>query len=421
MNKIYKTLLNLYFRDNLLDQKLPSIFSDINANTILEVAHEERIFLDIYKFLSLHGICCTISNEFSARYKNYEGDHINYRSVIERIIYKGLGDKIILVKGASVSLLYPPDRERYSADLDLIVRDFGAVHEVAKVSKSFGYELNSTVLLAMNEQRELFGAVRLDDEDMWPRGIDLQINHFPITAASSIKFVDIIESVEKSNIFGNEIFTAGGLGKILIFLAEMMSRERIFLRDAYDAKILFSYYENILDVSQLKRKICEYALEESVQSLNCFFDSNELAFHKPVLLKEIAPYGPMSLDRRSAVKRHLAKFFEFQSTRIPLSVVRRSLHLWMERRVLENPNGTLLRRLEGQAFTKKLFSQGILQHGLRLSESPSEDSHDSVINGRWIVSLPLGVFAVSPNALISDHEWDGLCIELGIVTRLRDE
>lgn len=373
-------------------------------DSLLEEAIKNKVFPKIYEVVSKVHSVKTKYNDFYDKYKKFRAENFRVMRKLENYQHK-----YIVLKGAGIEQYYPSHCERYFHDLDICVYSQEDFFEINNFLLGSGLEQNSTMLLFLNSKEgKIQGSTRLDPikEMDYFEGIEIQIGAFPMTHRTFLPWeVFMKNAVIQTTINGTTIPTPDRQGNFLIYLAEIISRNKLTLRDLFDVSyVLEGSTEKDLDINFIVHAITRYNLFYSINLLKIAYESVE-GFECPTALKIIIE----EINRRSSPllkkDKHVKNYLKENSDNFWKSYLLYKVREYSN--VINDKNKFLwlLRRSDDLFSPKHFFLQDTFVYFMKINDFQT-DYKWIKINKFTINLTPIGSYLVCMHALHSDEELD---------------
>jgi len=369
-----------------------------DVSSLLEEAINNKIFPKIFETVSSVHPVEQKYFDFYEKYKCFRKENFRVMKTLEEF-----NSQYIVLKGAGIEQYYPSHCERYSHDLDICVYSQEVFFEINKFLLKSKLEQNSTMLLSINTKtRKVQGMTRLDPSDdlEYFEGVEIQIGAFPMTHRTSLPWdVFMKNKVIYPAIKNTIIPTPDRQGNFLIYLAEIISRSKLTLRDLFDIKYILKDSEHF-DLEFIVRTIEKFDLTSSVMIVKDTFESVP-GFDSPITLNKLV--NKLNTKKLPKKTNHVRNFLKINSNKFIKDYL---FYKIRDYTLLINDKDkflSLLKQTDNVFSPKHFYSNGTFVYFMKLNEIESTDKWIKVKN--FTINLtPIGSYLVCMHALYSDEE-----------------
>ncbi len=180
----------------------------------------------------------------------------------------GLPADAILLKGESMLRYYPTNIERFSGDVDVLVRDLNTAVQTHQHLSRLGYrcvETGSWGRARGSPLSDSYASVRYrrGADDANSVSIELQIGGFPVSISRLVKFDELSVDAERS--IDGYLALAPTQQVLLAFADYQVRTEPITLRHIADLFHLGLKASSAINIDYIRTRVRELALEHGVQ------------------------------------------------------------------------------------------------------------------------------------------------------------
>ncbi|MBL0388746.1 nucleotidyltransferase family protein [Tumebacillus sp. ITR2] len=412
-------LINLYYGDVDSRATLAAQLTSETAHHLLETARLNKIFPEIYEALQPH---FTLEEEHHLFYQRYR----NMREEIFRILngmgVDGAGLDFLVLKGPGIEAYYPPGKSRYFHDLDVAVSSLDEFWKTGHVLLENELDQFSTMTMFTEPDTGLtHGGARFDpvEETLEFEGVEVQIGAYSMNMRTYLPWETFTRGRRQVRLADVTVPVPDREGNLLIYLAELMSRTKLMLRDLFDVTCVTQPHDislaDEIDLDYVAQVIERYHLHYALRLLLHSYEETPVLETPPMLLE---------LAGRVGVQPTLPPFEELRRFHI-LPYLRRNTssplrnywyHNLRETTTRWNDTDrwlTLMKAADLRFGAKPFFQNGAYVYFMKLNAMQHEGAWKWLKVDRYdVVLTPIGSFVVCCHALYGDEELDELAGEL---------
>lgn len=410
-NTSLQTLVDLYQTPKKELSAVVKHLSQDEVPSLLALANTHKLFPEIFERLQPF-------------FKMTEEDQENYKirikqreaalELLDALQESVKGTMFLVLKGLAFQSYYPSQLKRQLGDLDLTsakLEDFG---KVGQILGDKGLQMFSTMNLFVENGRH-YGVASFEGKPFDKiKNVELQVGGFLMDYNKQIRTYIPWEVLEKRStmceIEGIRFPVPGIEGSLILYLAELITRREILLRDLFDLNFLCGNYQFDFDyvAKQVKRYHLQRALD-LIQKSYADITGLEMPHQIQTLIEMVGVPGKFVF--RGHLLGHVWPFLQTNCSRPFLKLLIAFLRQWTDQ---QNDNDKLLALLKRSDIC--FGPMPFYQNGSHIYLSKLNNDHHSSWQfrqlGHYHVLLsPLGCFLASAHALYSDEEFD-MIVEL---------